>query len=96
MKILATYLAGLIGGGVLGGIGLVLGTVIGGNIGFPEFGGAAAGYEAGGLLRAHRHAIWRSGRRNASAKGAKRNGEDICSAGDNCRDTYVGTRNSAL
>jgi hypothetical protein len=50
MKILAHYLAGLIGGGVLGGIGLALGVVIGGNSGFPAFGGVAAGYEAGGVF----------------------------------------------
>lgn len=49
MKIFAQFAASLLGGLLLGIIGLIFGAYIGGNYGFPEFGGNA-GYESGGVF----------------------------------------------
>lgn len=49
MKIFAQFVSSLVGGILLGIIGLMIGAFIGGNFGFPEFGGNA-GYESGGVF----------------------------------------------
>lgn len=49
MKIFAQFFSSLVGGILLGIIGLAIGATIGGNFGFPEFGGNA-GYESGGVF----------------------------------------------
>ncbi len=47
MKIFVQFVSSLVGGILLGIIGLFIGSMIGGNFGFPEFGGNV-GYQAGG------------------------------------------------
>jgi uncharacterized membrane protein YeaQ/YmgE (transglycosylase-associated protein family) len=49
MKIFTQFISGLVGSVILGIIGLIIGTIIGGNFGFPKFGGNV-GYEAGGVF----------------------------------------------
>ncbi len=49
-KILVEWTLGVLGGIVIGILGLLLGADIGGNQGFPSFGGAMAGWEAGGVF----------------------------------------------
>ena len=49
MKIFTQFLSGLVGSVVLGIIGLIIGTIIGGNFGFPKFGGNVD-YESGGVF----------------------------------------------
>jgi len=49
MKVFAQFVSSLVGGILLGILGLIVGATIGGNFGFPEFGGNA-GYEAGGVF----------------------------------------------
>ena len=49
MKIFAQFVSSLVGGVLLGILGLSVGATIGGNFGFPEFGGNV-GYEAGGAF----------------------------------------------
>lgn len=51
MKIFIQFISGIFGSILLGIAGLGLGTFIGGNYGFPDFGGNA-GYEAGGSFLA--------------------------------------------
>lgn len=48
-KIFAQFIIGLVGSIVIGFIGLILGSGIGGNYGFPAFGGVV-GWEAGGVF----------------------------------------------
>ena len=50
MKLLAQFIAGLVGSIVFGIVGLAMGADLGGNFGFPAFGGNAAGYESGGAF----------------------------------------------
>ena len=50
MKIFAQFVSSLVGGILLGIVGLAIGATIGGNFGFPEFGGYTAGYEACGVF----------------------------------------------
>jgi hypothetical protein len=49
MKIFTQFVSSFVGGILLGIIGLAIGSTIGGNFGFPEFGGNA-GYESGGVF----------------------------------------------
>ena len=49
MKIVAQFFLSLIGAILLGIIGLIVGAYIGGNFGFPAFGGNV-GYESGGVF----------------------------------------------
>jgi uncharacterized membrane protein YeaQ/YmgE (transglycosylase-associated protein family) len=49
MKIFTQFISGLVGSVILGIIGLIIGTIIGGNFGFPKFGGNV-GYESGGVF----------------------------------------------
>jgi hypothetical protein len=49
MKIFIQVVSSLVGGILLGIVGLVVGAIIGGNFGFPEFGGNG-GYESGGVF----------------------------------------------
>lgn len=49
MKILVQFISSLIGGILLGILGLMIGATIGGNFGFPAFGGVM-GYESGGAF----------------------------------------------
>lgn len=49
MKIFAQFISSLVGGILLGMMGLGIGATIGGNFGFPAFGGNA-GYESGGVF----------------------------------------------
>lgn len=49
MKILAQFVLSLIGAILLGIVGLIVGAYIGGNFGFPAFGGNV-GYESGGVF----------------------------------------------
>lgn len=49
MKIFAQFILSLVAGILFGLIGLIIGATIGGNFGFPEFGGNS-GYESGGVF----------------------------------------------
>ena len=49
MKIFAQFISSFVGGILLGILGLAIGAIIGGNFGFPAFGGNI-GYESGGVF----------------------------------------------
>ncbi|MFA5840665.1 MAG: hypothetical protein WC847_00080 [Candidatus Paceibacterota bacterium] len=49
MKIFTQFVSSLVGGILLGIIGLAIGSTVGGNFGFPAFGGNAD-YESGGVF----------------------------------------------
>lgn len=49
MKIFVQFVSSLLGGILLGIVGLAVGATIGGNFGFPAFGGNV-GYESGGVF----------------------------------------------
>ena len=49
-RILGQWALGALGGIIVGILGVMVGAGIGGNHGFPGFGGATAGYEAGGVF----------------------------------------------
>jgi hypothetical protein len=49
-RILVQWALGALGGIIIGILGVMVGAGIGGNHGFPGFGGATAGYEAGGVF----------------------------------------------
>jgi len=50
MKFIAQIVASLLGSILVGIAGLAYGVTLGGNLGFPSFGGYTAGYEAAGVF----------------------------------------------